>query len=380
MEEITLSKDKSLVNLANSILKFFGCKTYHDSISEVDELLKKSNKKKICVFLFDAFGKVILEKYKDDASFMYDHRFLKINSVFPPTTVACTTSINTGKYPIETGYLGWTQYFKEVDKFVDVFPSTYKDESSLEKTTKKLNINIQDTILKIRYIFNDINEKYNKEVAKSLMSFNYMKKNISLYDANENWAKDVEKSISENLYTYAYNIFPDSMMHEKGVDNIDVKKVIIQLNSIVKRLVNKHKDTLFLALSDHGMLDVKQININDIPHFVDTLTRPIIAIEGRFASFFVKNKEEFLKVYYSNNILNKHFLLLSKKEVLEKSYFGYSEYLNPIALETIGDYLLISLDEYSLVDNFTSSVKFKAAHAGLTKEEREIYLMAFNDK
>ena len=212
------------------------------------------------------------------------------------------------------------------------------------------------------------------------MSFNYMKKNISLYDANENWAKDVDKSISENLYTYAYNIFPDSMMHEKGVDNIDVKKVIIQINSIVKRLVNKHKDTLFLALSDHGMLDVKQININDIPHFVDTLTRPVIAIEGRFASFFVKNKEEFLKVYYSNNILNKHFLLLSKKEVLEKSYFGYSEYLNPIALETIGDYLLISLDEYSLDDNFTSSVKFKATHAGLTKEEREIYLMAFNDK
>lgn len=380
MKDITLNKDKSLVNLANSILKHFGCKTYHNSISEIDKLIEESGKEKICLFLFDAFGKSILENYKDDAPFMYSHRYLEIESVFPPTTVASTTSITTGKYPIETGYLGWTQYFKSLDKFVDVFPSTEKDESSLDNSTKSLGINIEKTILKPRYIFDDINQKYGKKVSKSIMSFHYKKEGLSIEQVNNLWAKEVDKSISENLYTYAYNVYPDSLMHEFGVNDNNVRNVIIWINNIVETLVKKHPDTLFLCVSDHGMINVKQFNIEDIPGFIETLNRPVIAIEGRFASFFIKDKDKFLDIYKSNPLLNEHFLLLSKEEILNKHYFGYSDNINPISLETIGDYTLISLDEYSLVDKFTCQHPFIGAHAGLSKEEKEIYLQAYNVK
>ncbi len=380
MKDIPLNKGKSLVNLANSILKHFGCNTYHDSIPEIDKLIEESGKDKICLFLFDAFGKSILENYKNEAPFMYSHRFLEIESVFPPTTVACTTSITTGKYPIETGYLGWTQYFKSLDKFVDVFPSTEKDESSLDNSTKSCGINIEKSILKPKYIFDDINEKYGKKVSKSVMSFHYKKEGLSIEQINNLWAKDVDKSISENLYTYAYNVYPDSLMHEFGVNDKNVKNVIIWINKTIETLVNKHPDTLFLCVSDHGMIDVKQFNIEDIPNFTQTLKRPVIAIEGRFASFFVKDKEKFLEIYKTNPLLNEHFLLLSKEEILNKHYFGYSENINPISLETIGDYTLISLDEYSLMDKFTCQHPFVGAHAGLTKQEREIYLQAYNTK
>ncbi len=380
MEDIELNEEKSLVNLANSILKHFGCKTYHDSIPEIDKLIKNSKKEKICLFLFDAFGKSILEKYKNDAPFMCKHKFLEISSVFPPTTVACTTAVTTGKYPIETGYLGWTQYFKSLDKFVDVFPSTEKDETSLDNSTKKIGVDIQETILKTRYIFDDLNDKYGKEVSKSVQSFSYKKEGMTIEQVNDAWAKEVDKSISKNLFTYAYNVYPDSLMHEYGVKNKHVKKVIIWINKTIETLVKKHPDTLFLCISDHGMIDVKQFNIENIPGFVETLKRPLIAIEGRFASFFVRDKEKFLEIYKSNPLLNEHFILLTKDEVLKKHYFGYSENINPIALETIGDYILISLDEYSLMDKFTCSHPFKGAHAGLSKEEREIYLQAYNTK
>ncbi len=380
MKDIALNKEKSLVNLANSILKHFGCKTYHDTIPEIDKLIEESGKEKICLFLFDAFGKSILENYKDVAPFMYSHRFLEIESVFPPTTVACTTSITTGKYPIETGYIGWTQYFKSLDKFVDVFPSTEKDESSLDNSTKKVGINILETILKTPSIFDDLNEKYGKEVSKSVQSFYYKKEGMSIEQVNNAWAKVVDKAISQNLYTYAYNVYPDSLMHEYGVNDKHVKNVIIWINNTIETLVKKHPDTLFLCISDHGMIDVKQFNIEDIPGFTQTLKRPLISIEGRFASFFVKDKEKFLEIYKSNPLLNEHFLLLSKEEILEKHYFGYSENVNPISLETIGDYTLISTDEYSLMDKFTCQHPFKGAHAGLSKQERKIYLQAYNVK
>ena len=378
MEDIALNKGKSLVNLANSILKHFGCKTYHDSIPEIDKIIKESKKEKICLFLFDAFGKSILENYKDVAPFMYNHKFLEIESVFPPTTVACTTSVSTGKYPIETGYLGWTQYFKSLDKFVDVFPSTEKDESSFDNSTKRVGVNIQETILKTRYIFDDINEKYGKEVSRSVQSFNYKKEGMSIEQVNNAWAKEVDKSISENLYTYAYNVYPDSLMHDYGVNDKHVKNVIIWINKTIENIVKKHPDTLFLCISDHGMIDVKQFNIENIPGFVDTLQRPVIAIEGRFASFFVKDKGKFLEIYKHNPLLNEHFLLLSRDEILNKHYFGYSENIHPVSLETIGDYTLISVDEYSLMDKFTCQHHFKGAHAGLSKQEREIYLQAYN--
>ena len=65
MYHFELSDSNNLVNLSNSILKFFDCETFHKSHLKIDEILKKSNKKKVCIFLFDGFGKAILNKYKD---------------------------------------------------------------------------------------------------------------------------------------------------------------------------------------------------------------------------------------------------------------------------------------------------------------------------
>lgn len=43
------------------------------------------------------------------------------SSVFPPTTVAATTSIANGLTPYEHGWLGWDCYYPQIDKNVTVF-------------------------------------------------------------------------------------------------------------------------------------------------------------------------------------------------------------------------------------------------------------------
>ena len=64
MKELAINKKSSLVNLSNSILKWFEQPTFHDSLEKVDELLKKSNKKKVSLILLDGFGTVIADYYK----------------------------------------------------------------------------------------------------------------------------------------------------------------------------------------------------------------------------------------------------------------------------------------------------------------------------
>ena len=51
-----------------------------------------------------------------EKSFIREHYLCTINSTFPPTTSAATTAFLTGKYPIETGWMSWTQYFEEYKK------------------------------------------------------------------------------------------------------------------------------------------------------------------------------------------------------------------------------------------------------------------------
>ena len=63
--------EHSLINLSNSILKHFSCETYHDTIPEVDEVLK--GHKKVVVVLFDGMGKNIIRKHLKENSFIRSH-------------------------------------------------------------------------------------------------------------------------------------------------------------------------------------------------------------------------------------------------------------------------------------------------------------------
>ena len=95
---------------------------------------------------------------------MYDHRFMVINSVFPTTTVAATTAITTGRYPIETGYMGWCQYFSKANKTYEVFSS-----KNWCNPLDKFPVGITNSILKINYITDDINKKANKTISSMVM-------------------------------------------------------------------------------------------------------------------------------------------------------------------------------------------------------------------
>ena len=111
---------RCLVNLANSILKKFGAETTADTLPSADRYLAKAYKN-VVVLLLDGMGTSIIGKHLSEDGFFRSHLVDTYSSVYPPTTVAATTSILSGLYPNEHGWLGWDVYYPELGRNVTVF-------------------------------------------------------------------------------------------------------------------------------------------------------------------------------------------------------------------------------------------------------------------
>lgn len=79
-------ENNCIVNLSNSILKHYNVLPFHNSLSDIDNKLRKN---KICLFLLDGFGKKIQEIYKDFCPFIYSGKYKTITSTFPPDNSCC---------------------------------------------------------------------------------------------------------------------------------------------------------------------------------------------------------------------------------------------------------------------------------------------------
>ena len=143
--------DHNLITFSNSLLKHFGVKTFHQTEPEVDKILK--GHKKVVVMLFDGMGQNIVRLHLKDKDYIRSHYLCTINSTFPPTTTAATLGFLTGKYPIETGWMSWTQYFEEYKRNIILFKNTdYNTEEKLEPA------NIAETLLPTKSILELVKE------------------------------------------------------------------------------------------------------------------------------------------------------------------------------------------------------------------------------
>ncbi len=362
-----------LVNVSNSILAHYKINTYHEPI---DDLVKRMKPyKKIVVLLFDGMASSILQRHLAEDSFLRKHIYKEIDSIFPPTTVAATNALLSGRYPKETLWLGWSQYFKEINSHIDVF-------SNRETYTKEL-LNYQnpmDNLGKYENIFKTVANKCPSVAVKEVWpSF------------RENGASDIEDFLcrinehllnNEEALMYGYWPSPDREAHVYGVDSIFVKSFIEKINDALESLTSVHKDTLFIVLADHSLIDVKFLLIDEHKDFFDTLERPF-AIEPRAATFYVKRdrKQEFITLF--NKYYGEYFDLYTKEEVKELNLFGYGNEHKDFD-RMLGGFLAVSIDKYcfdyvipSRLEKYYEECMI-AAHAGGLKEESKISLILIN--
>lgn len=362
--------DRSILSIASSVLKYFGvtdCE--HKTLPEFDELLSK-NYKNVIVMLFDGLGVSAINEHLNENDFLRRNFVCPISSVFPSTTVAATTTIESGYSPIETSWLGWDLYFYEIGENVAVFRNT------LQKNGKAAaDYNVAWRYIPYKNIFQRIEGVNGKGTAYCVSPFSkYHSKSV----------RDICKIVKrlsrkkQKKYIYSYWHQPDTEMHYYGVKSQQTHEQILLINNEVEKLCSRLKNSLVIITADHGLCDSKNEYLEDYPKLSSMLKFPPSIEPSRAMSLFVKDGmlEEFKTEF--NKHFSDDFKLMTKEEVFAENIFGFGK-PHPRTYSFVGDFLAVATGQKSLFIE-REETNFVGVHAGFTEEEMTVPFIAIEVK
>lgn len=363
-----------ILNLITSILKNYNVETKHKSLESMDNIL--NNKYKNVVFIIlDGMGEHILEKVSPTGYFR-KKEIDCITSVYPSTTTAALTTYYSGKPPYETGWIAWSQYFKEYGRDIDMLSHR---ESYTSRDLKNARINVFDTIVKYKSVFEQIEEALpNIKAYEITPSYSDKRAKRSIRaDSIDEIIMNIETLCKnpDEKFILAYCDNPDGLLHKFGTDSEEVKEFIENIERKIEDMCkNLTEDTVVIISADHGHKDInKAYSILDYPEIQKCLIS-LPSLESRVVTFWVKEdmKEEFVKNFNKN--FENDFWLMTKEEFLEKNMLGFGK-KHPKIDDFIGNYIALSIsDSIIKLENYLTEGKKlkKSTHCGLTKEEMEV--------
>lgn len=366
----------SIVNLSCSVLKYFNVSDIkHDTLPEIDKLLQQRMPRNVVLLLFDAMGISILDRHLSESSFTRQHVIRSLSSTFPPTTVAATTAVNSGLTPLETGWLGWITYFKEIDDNIITFFNTLQSDGDKQAAPVHL------TYSHIPY------KTLSMQICESNPDVKCMA--VAPFKTHPVDPTIITKSVRENMdnilnltreagrhMIYGYWHEPDHTMHDLGVDDPRITPIVLDIDTNMQYLYDNinRDDTIVFAIADHSQINAKWFCLCDYPDIQALLKHPH-SIEGRCASFMVKDgkKEEFRKLF--GRYFGEHFMLMEHEEFLQSGLLG-TGVPHPRTDGFVGDFVAVATDEYCIGETHEDA-EMIGIHAGLTKEEMEVPLIVF---
>jgi predicted AlkP superfamily pyrophosphatase or phosphodiesterase len=359
--------DNSILNLINSIEKYFGLENGHPTLEIVDTILENKYRN-VVVMVFDAMGSRNLQDILSDDCFLRTHLLKEISSVFPPTTTAATTTLESGLAPSEHAWLGWSLHFPEVSDNVNIFINTNDDDQTVA------DYHVAGRYLPFKSVVAKINEVCDAR-AESISRFGSYHT-----ESFEEIIESVETLCREDgrHYLYTYWNEPDTSMHSKGVTSDEAIAWVKRINSEIEELSTKLQDTVLFIIADHGHIDGKNKYIGDYPDIVDTL-KWLPSIEPRALAFHVKEgrEQEFHDAFLEH--FKNDFMLLSSQEVLKMNLFGNGK-THPRFEEFLGNYLAVAISNVSIFNSIEKAEKFVGVHAGLTEIEMMVPLIVVERK
>ena len=184
-------------------------------------------------------------------------------------------------------------------------------------------------------------------------------------------------------YIFSYIGEPDHVLHKKGTNSEEARKVIENINKKVEEYSKKileYKNTVIIMVADHGHLVGEDIEVKN-KEFMKYLENELSFIECRSPAYLVKKgqEENFKKAFLKD--FGKDFYLLSKEEVLKYKLFGdYEEgNENPLFKDGLGDFMGISKGSSNKVLLGKSDWGKVGYHGGYSDEEIFIPLIIISD-
>lgn len=365
----------SILNIPCTLLKHFGLRASHGTLTVLEQELAAHHYQNIVLMVFDGMGMAVLEKNLPPESFLRHHIRQEITSVFPPTTAAAITAIQSGLSPVESGWLGWNAWFEEFGRPLVLF--TNKDFYTQEPVD---GADVRGKILKTPHINEMLQSKLDTHDVSNLNNFCGTAHKV---ENLEQWFAEIETLCQSPKHKFIYGYWnnPDSEMHRNGVESPAAKEILSVVNRYTEQLADKLENTLLIITADHGMTDVESLYLDDYPE-LEACLEHAPTLEPRFCSFKLKPgcKSQFQKLF--EQVFGEDFLLMSKEEVLERKLTGCGS-PHPRAAEFMGDILAIAVGNKILqyrMKGVPQPKSFAAHHAGLTADEMRVPLVLITAK
>ncbi len=351
-----------ILEVSAAIRDYYGLEHSADCDPAVSAWLREHQFRCVIALLVDGMGISIMKRHLKEQSFFMRHTVKEITTVFPPTTTAATTSFLTGKYPCETGWLGWNQYFREINDELILFRDTgqYSGKIYPDHAWKALPVT---------YICDELNRK--NICARSFWP------EWAGTDGAHTYHQLMERTLgaAENpevrmIYTY-WDVL-DTCMHVNGPFSSITKRVLENIEHETERMAQAlPEDCGLLVIADHSQVEVRHYVIDDDDEFCSYLSQTP-TVEARCISLCIKpEKKEAFRTYFNKKFGNA-FLLLDHDEVIRQGWFGKGT-PHPRFEEFIGDYIAIALGPLQL--DFIRGKDTHGSHAGGMASEAMIPLI-----
>lgn len=343
-------------NITNSLLKHYGFDPYHDTLKEVDELLTK-RPKNVVLMILDGLGTSTLKQH--NAPFLKSHHITDLTTIFPSTTVAAMSSLETGLTPREHGWIAWSCYFKNYNYYIEYFSGV--DNYTKKPTGVDVSMLIPKTpLFKVIQCSHTIHPYFANNHCKTIeQGFEYLSEICN----NGNGA-----------FVYFYWDDIDKLSHKHGNDSDKVANFISKVDNLLEQ--THLQDTLIIITADHGHTNIKEhILLNDIYDIYNSLVMPP-SMERRFMSFVVKHDKRDVFVSGFQKSLANDFVLYEKSKYIDLLGMGQT---HPTIDDFVGDFVAIAKSDKSLLFKVKNGVEREldvSMHGGLTESEMIVPLIA----
>jgi hypothetical protein len=365
-----------ILGTISSILKYYNVDTKHKTSEKLDKILNEKKYKNVIFLILDGLGEHILNPISPDG-YLKQHQIDLVTSVYPSTTTAALTTYYSGRPPYETGWIAWSQYFKEYGRALDMFSH---NESYMGEPLKKPLIDVYKTVINYESIFEKI-EKASPDVKAYEIEPEYAERR-ALRSINADNVDQLIMNINDlcknpdRKFILAYSDNPDGILHKYGTTSEEAKTFIKETEQKIEEMCrNFDEDTILIISADHGHKDIeKAYTLLDYPEIQECLIMPA-SLESRVLTFWVKEDMRQTFEERFNKVFKDEFWLMTKEEFLDKYHFlGYGEKHYKVD-DFIGNYMALSTAGSIIrLETFLKEGKpvKKSTHCGLSKEEMEV--------
>ena len=373
-EMVLPNYEHCILNTITSILKYYNVETEYKSLESLDKELEKKYRNVVFMVL-DGMGEHILNRMSPRGYFN-SNKVDCVTSVYPSTTTAALTTYYAGRPPYETGWIAWSQYFKEYGRAMDMLKHT---ESYLGDSYPKANLDVFAEVVNYETIFEKI-EKASPRIKAYEIEPTYADKRAKRSiraDSIEEIVDSIEMLCKnpDEKFVFAYCVCPDGLLHKYGASSDEAKEFILDAENKIQELEQKlSDDTIIIISADHGHKDIeKAYTLLDYPEIQECLIMPP-SLESRVVTFWVKEnmRKEFEERF--NKVFKDEFWLMTREEFLEKHFLGYGK-KHPKIEEFVGNYIALSTAGSIIrLETFLAEGKKvkKSTHCGLSKDEMEV--------